>query len=203
MNLFYRKNKYNMWSLSVRFHNIFYFFILCLLVLISFNILTTIFINTEPKVNKFNFYSTTLYNNPFTKVQHSGGEIDLDIDFEPCFDWNTNLIFSWISVTYITKADIENTTLAIWDRIMKRDEVQRHIIKQDKVKLKYPIIDQYYNLSNKDIFLKLHWEHMPVIGPIHKHSIPLGNYKIRQSFSIPIKNDVFYEFDYTDTELIK
>ena len=191
-----------MYSLSARFHAIIYFFCLCLLILISFNILTTIFLKTEPIINKFNFSSTSLYNNPFTKVQHSSGEIDLDINYEPCFDWNTNLIFSWISATYITKMENENTTLAIWDRIMKRDDIERHIIKQDKIKLKYPIIDKYFNLSRKNIYFRLHWEHMPVVGPIHKHWLPLGNYKIRQNFTIPSKNDVFYELEYADKELI-
>ena len=194
---------YNMYSLSARFHSILYFFLCCLLVLISFNILTTIFLNNKPKINKFNFYSTSLYNNPFTKVQHSSGELDLDIDYEPCFDWNTNLIFSWISVSYIINAELPNTTLLIWDRIMKRDDIETHIIKQDKVKFKYPIIDKYFNLSNKKIFLKLHWEHMPVIGPIHKHSIPLGNYKVRKKPTIPTKNEVFYEYEYTDMEYVK
>ena len=158
-----------MYSLSARFNSICFFFLLCLLALISFNILTTIFLNNEPIINKFNFYSTTLYNNPFTKVQHSSGVIDLEINYNPCFDWNTNLIFSWISVTYITNPKIENTTLAIWDTIMKRDDIDMHIIKQDKIKFKYPIIDKFFNLSEKSLFLKLHWEHMPVIGPIHKH----------------------------------
>ena len=194
---------YNMYSLASRFHSIFFFFLLCLLALISFNILTTIFLKNEPIIKKFNFYSTTLYNNPFTRVQHSSGLIDLDINYEPCFDWNTNLIFSWISATYIANPKFENTTLTIWDRIMKRDDIDRHNIKQDKVKFKYPIIDKFLNLSEKNLFLKLHWEHMPVIGPIHKHWIPLGNYKVRKNFTIPTKNDVFYEYEYAEIESIK
>ena len=194
---------YNMYSLSARFHSIIFFFLWCLLALICFNIFTTIFLKNEPKINKFNFYSTSLYNNPFTKVQHSSGELDLDIDYNPCFDWNTNLIFSWISASYITSTDIPNTTLAIWDRIMKRDDIETHIIKQDKIKFKYPIIDKYFNLSNKNLFLKLHWEHMPVIGPIHKHSIPLGNFKVRKNFTVPSKNDIFYEYEYTDMNFIQ
>ena len=194
---------YNMYSLSARFHSIFYFFICCLLVLVSFNILTTIFLKPEPIVNKFKFYSTTLYNNPYTKVQHSSGSFDLDIDYEPCFDWNTNLIFSWISVTYITNIsnkEMGNTTLIIWDRIMKRDENLTHVIKKNNVIFKYPIIDKYFNLPNKYIHVRLHWEHMPVIGFIYKRSISLGNFKVRKNFTIPTRKDIFYEFDYTDME---
>ena len=191
---------FHMYSLAARFHSIFLFFIYCLGVLISFNILTTIFIINEPIINKFNFYSTTLYNNPYTGVQHSSGKIDLDVNYEPCFDWNTNLIFSWISVTFKTKEGNENTTLTIWDRIMKRFEVERYVIKQDKIKLKYPLIDKYFNLSKKNLYFKLHWEHMPVIGPIHKHFIPLGNFKVRQNLTNPKINDYVNEYHYNNDE---
>ena len=161
--------------------------------------ITTIFLKSEPIINKFNFYSTTLYNNSFTKVQHSSGEIDLDINYEPCFDWNTNLIFSWISVTYITKPEIENTTISIWDRIMKREDNYSYTIKQNKVKFKYPIIDNYFNLSDKNIFIKLHWEHMPVFGPIHKHWLPLGNFKLRKNYTFQ-NNNAIYEYQYNQIE---
>ena len=91
-----------MYSLSVRANAIFFFFGCCLCALAVFNILTTIFIHREPIISNFNFRSTSLYQNKYTGVQHSSGEIDLEVDFEPCFDWNTNLIFSWISATYLT-----------------------------------------------------------------------------------------------------
>jgi len=72
-----------MYSLSVRSNAIFFFFGCCLCVLGAFNILTTISIKTQPKINKFTFNSTTLYNNKYTGVQHSSGEMNLDIDYEP------------------------------------------------------------------------------------------------------------------------
>ena len=56
----------------------------------------------------------------------------------------------------------------------------------------------YNSLSNKDIYLELHWEHMPVIGPILKHSVPLGNFKLRQDGTIPTKREIISEYDYSD-----
>ena len=52
----------------------------------------------------------------------------MDIDFEPCYNWNTNLIFAWISATYDNgnKRNKGNTTVTIWDNIMKRDNVDSH-----------------------------------------------------------------------------
>ena len=187
---------YHMYSLTARFHSIFIFFIYCLGLLISFNIFTTIFTINEPIINKFNFYSTTLYNNPYTGVQHSSGEIDLDVNYEPCFDWNTNLIFSWISATYITNG--KNTSVTIWDRIMRRDKPETHTIKQDNLHLRYPLIDKFSSLSEKDVYIELHWEHMPVFGPILKFSMPLGNFKLRKDTTIPSKKELISEYDYSD-----
>ena len=185
-----------MYSLSVRANAIFFFFGCCLCALGIFNVLTTIFIQKQPIINKFDFNSTTLYTNKYTGIQHSSGEINLDIDFEPCFDWNTNLIFSWISATYKTK--YKNATVTIWDRIMRRDRPETHTIQQDNLHLRYPLIDKFSALSGKDVYLELHWEHMPVFGPILKFSKPLGNYKITTNLTIPSKKEFISEYDYSD-----
>ena len=190
-----------MYSLSVRANAIFFFFGCCLCALGVFNVITTIFIKTQPKVNKFNFNSLSLYENKYTGVQHSSGEMDLYIDYEPCFDWNTNLIFSWISATYNTNG--KNTTVTIWDRIMRRDKPETHIIKEDNVHLRYPLIDKFYTLSEKEVYLELHWEHMPVFGPILKHSVPLGNYQLRKNGTIPTKREIVSEYDYSDINKFK
>ena len=190
-----------MYSLSVRINAIFFFFGCCLCALGIFNVITTIFIKTQPKVNKFNFNSLSLYENKYTGVQHSSGEMDLYIDYEPCFDWNTNLIFSWISATYITNG--KNTSVTIWDRIMRRDKPETHVIKEDNVHLRYPFIDKFYTLSEKEVFLELHWEHMPVFGPILKHSVPLGNYRLRKNGTIPTKREIISEYDYSDMKKFK
>mgnify|MGYP002623812331 FL=1 len=160
-----------------------------------FNIATTIFIKTEPKLIKFNFNSTSLYQNKYTGIQHSSGEIDLEVDYEPCFDWNTNLIFSWITATYMTEG--KNTSVTIWDRIMKRDKPLTHVVKEEKLHLRYPLFDKYNSLGDKEIFLELHWEHMPVVGPILKHKIPLGNYKIINETVVPSKKEMLSEYDYS------
>ena len=184
-----------MYSLSVRANAIVFFFGCCLVALALFNIATTIFIKTEPILYKFNFNSTSLYQNKYTAVQHSSGEIDLEVDYEPCFDWNTNLIFSWISATYITNG--KNTSVTIWDRIMKRDKPETHSVKADKIHLRYPLFDKYNSLENKDVYFELHWEHMPVVGPILKHKLPLGNYKLINYTTVPSKKEILSEYDYS------
>ena len=187
-----------MYSLSVRANAIFFFFGCCLCALGVFNVATTIFIQKKPIIHKFNFNSTSLYNNKYTGVQHSSGTMDLYIDYEPCFDWNTNLIFSWISATYVTNG--LNTTVTIWDRIMRRDKAN-HVIEEDNVHLRYPLFDKYSSLSEKDVYLELHWEHMPVFGPILKFSLPLGNYKLRKDMTNPVRKEIISEYDYSDLNI--
>ena len=100
-----------MYSLSTRANAVFFYGMVCMGLLCCFNILTTITIYKEPivkefKVNKF----TSLYNHPWTKVQHSMAEFNLEVDYSPCYNWNTNLIFSWISATYKTgPKNVSNT----------------------------------------------------------------------------------------------
>ena len=45
--------------------------------------------------------------------------------------------------------------------------------------------------------MELHWEHMPVVGPILKHKIPLGNYKIINETVVPSKKEMLSEYDYS------
>jgi hypothetical protein len=81
-------------------------------ILCAFNILTTIFLDRKPDVKEFTIQKfTSLYNNPYSYAQHSNAQVNLDIDFSPCFNWNTNLIFAWISAEYTTgKKNVLNKT---------------------------------------------------------------------------------------------
>ena len=80
---------------------------------------------------------------------------------------------------------------------MKRDKPLTHVVKEEKLHLRYPLFDKYNSLGDKEIFLELHWEHMPVVGPILKHKIPLGNYKIINETVVPSKKEMLSEYDYS------
>ena len=186
-----------MYSLSVRLNAIFFYFGCCLLALGIFNVLTTIFIKSKPKVNEFEFHSTSLYNNVYTKYQHSSGYLNMDIDFEDVFDYNTNLIFAWIVVTF-EKTPHYNVSVTIWDHIMRRDDPISHHVINTKQLFKYPIVSKLNDLEGKTVYVKLYWEHMPVFGPIIKKRISLGNFKIRSGNTQPSTREVIREVDYEE-----
>ncbi len=166
-----------MYSLSTRANSVFFFFVICLgiipltiiVILSAFNIITTIFHNKGPEVNKFEVSKiTSLYDHPYTRVQHAVGLLDMEIDFTPCFNWNSNLVFAWLTATYKTGKKGLETKVTIWDNIMLRNNSHSHHVNLVKKSFEYPIVDIFKTLAGKDVTFELNWEHMPVIGPILK-----------------------------------
>ena len=91
----------------------------------------------------------------------------MNIDFSPCFNWNSNLVFAWISAKYKTGKSSE-TTVTVWDNIMLRSNSNSHKVVFDQKMFEYPLIDAFNSLPGKEVTLELNWEHMPVVGPILK-----------------------------------
>lgn len=139
------------------------------MILCAFNILTSILQLQKPTIHKFEIEKfTSLYYHPYTKVQHSVGLMDIDLDFSPCFNWNSNLVFAWVSATYKTGKENLTTSVTVYDKIMLRPEIKSHQIIFNRKSFEYPLIDAYTTLQGKEVTFELHWEHMPVVGPIIK-----------------------------------
>ena len=92
----------------------------------------------------------------------------MDIDFTPCFNWNSNLVFAWISAKYKAGPKSSEAMVTVWDNIMLRSDENTHKIQFNKKMFEYPIVDAFRTLAGKEVILELNWEHMPVIGPILK-----------------------------------
>jgi hypothetical protein len=83
---------------------------------------------------------------------------------------------------------------------MLRSQRRTHV-KMDKRAFEYPLVDAFKGLVNKEVRFVLHWEHMPVIGPILKNEIELGNYTLPDKMTqTPGKYIVRREIDYEDEE---
>jgi hypothetical protein len=92
-----------MYSISTRANAIFFYGMIMIAILGIFNIATTILHKDTPIVDKFSITKYNhLYQNQYTKTQHASANFDFHVDFTPCFNWNSNLIFAWISATYKT-----------------------------------------------------------------------------------------------------
>lgn len=177
-----------MYSLNNRANSVFMYFIMCLTLLMAFNIATTIFDKSEPVLNNFELTNWAyLYNNTYTKIEHTNAYFNLDIDFTPIINWNTNLVFFWISATYKTgKTNEMINTATVYDGIIRRnDDIKKYHWTVKNILFEYPLTDIHYTLKNKVVEYQLNWEHMPVCGPILKYSILLSNYTISGNSSKP------------------
>jgi hypothetical protein len=82
---------------------------------------------------------------------------------------------------------------------MKRSEPESHQVTFDRKSFEYPLIDKFDSLPGKEAIFELNWEHMPVIGPILKHKIPLKNYNLPEKLTQqPNKAIILREYDYED-----
>lgn len=92
--------------------------------------------------------------------------------------------------------------MTVWDNIMLRRDTKTHHVKLNKKNFEYPIIDAFKSLPGKEIKYVLHWEHMPVIGPILKHEVELKTIKLPETpTSQPSKFTLRREVDYEDEDI--
>jgi signal peptidase complex subunit 3 len=90
---------------------------------------------------------------------------DIDVDLEPAFHWNIKQLFVYVVASYATDTNPKNQVV-LWDRIMEATEEDK-TIKEDKVFVKYALVDQGTELRGKDIQLQLMWDHMPITGLLY------------------------------------
>jgi hypothetical protein len=82
----------------------------------------------------------------------------------------------------------------------RKENAQELIHVKDKKRgFEYPLVDAYKNLKGKEVEFTLHWEHMPVVGPILKYSTPLGKYILPDKETAnPAKRIMTREIDYEE-----
>ncbi len=188
-----------MYSISTRLNQVFFYGIMCLVALCVFNIATTFYLKNKPEVKTWEIEEIShMYKNPFTKIQHATGKFNLNMDTTQIFNWNTNLVFLWITAHYHTgKNNQYTTTSTIYDIIILRNETLKYNVDIKNENFYYPIIDRYDGLKGKNITFVLNWEQAPVVGPIIKHNLDLGSYKLPDSNpKLPGKRTMAREYDY-------
>ena len=72
-------------------------------------------------------------------------EFDLKADLRPAFDWNTHMIFAFVTVEYETKKS-EWNKMTIWDDRIMRSNPDQHVINLKKQRVENPITDYHQKL---------------------------------------------------------
>ncbi|EGC34398.1 hypothetical protein DICPUDRAFT_35069 [Dictyostelium purpureum] len=130
-----------MYSFSQRANTIVCFGGIVLVGVLLLNCLSRAFfsdhINVDIKLNEIHKY------NKQRNFEYSVFSVDLDTDLTPLFNWNTKMLFLYITAEYQTKNNVLSQVV-IWDYILT-DKTKANI--HEKRLSKYPLIDQGLGLK--------------------------------------------------------
>ena len=90
---------------------------------------------------------------------------DVHADLRPAWHWNLKQLFVYVVAEYESDANPVNQVV-IWDKIVESSEDA--VLKIKKQPVKYALIDQGAELRNKEVSLKLKWDHMPFTGGVYQ-----------------------------------
>ena len=154
-----------MYSLSGRLNAIAFNTLIILTVLSAVNYFTVFFDRKTPiihKAFKINDYETFIKDN-YIYEDALSFDFDFDADLTPLFNWNTNLIFTYISCEYNnTKSGYNKIT--IWDKRVPRFDEEEYRLSLKGEFPEYYLTDVNKLLRDVDVTCYLNWEQMPIVG---------------------------------------
>lgn len=116
---------------------------------------------------------------------------DFEADLTPLFNWNTNLVFAYISCEYTTgKSKFNRVT--IWDQRVMRDG--EHKARKITLKNEYPeyyLTDYNKQLRDVDVTCHLNWEQMPVVGINYGSRVEIATFRTPKNYITSSKRDYF------------
>ncbi|TNV75511.1 hypothetical protein FGO68_gene11459 [Halteria grandinella] len=106
---------------------------------------------------------------------------DFKVDLRPLFNWNTNLVFAYISCEYnTTKSSFNRVT--IWDQRVPRDDEKNHVISLQAEWPEYYLTDINKLLRDQDVTCYLQWEQMPIAGANYGGKMSLGTFRTPKNY---------------------
>ena len=177
-----------MYSLSGRLNTIAFNTLIVLAALASLNFLSTYpwagKDTRQPKIlkpfkvkNFDNFLWDRYYNEDVLSFT-----FDFEADMTPLYNWNTNLVFAFITCEYATVKSKTNQ-VTIWDQRIPREG--QHAWRQIKLQNEYPeyyLTDLNRALRDTDVTCYLNWDHMPVAGFNYGSRMEIGQFRTPKNF---------------------
>jgi hypothetical protein len=106
---------------------------------------------------------------------------DFGADLRPLFNWNTNIIFVYLSCEYNTTKSQYNV-VTIWDQRVPRDTPEHHVIKLVGEYPEYYLTDINKLLRDTDVTCHLNWEQMPVAGANYGSRMEIGRFRTPKNY---------------------
>jgi hypothetical protein len=148
-----------MYSLTGRLNAIAFNTLIVLTVLSALNYLTAFLNKGSPKVlkpftiSKWDAFVADRYINEdalsFT--------FDFEAELTEVFNWNTNLIFAYITCEYNTTKSTFNK-ITIWDQRIPRTDVNNYVIRLEDQWIEYYLGDVNKQLRDLDVVVYFNWE---------------------------------------------
>jgi len=140
---------------------------------------STLFLNYTTPVN-INAANIVLKNVPEYAVSREKNDLgamrfDLNSDLTPLFNWNTKMLFLYLTAEYETPNNKLNQVV-LWDHIMRRGDKAKLNLKNQH--LKYYFWDDGNGLiGHKNVSLSLSWNIIPIAGNLPSWT-GIGTYKL-------------------------
>mmetsp|Transcript_47124 Transcript_47124/g.86465 ORF Transcript_47124/g.86465 Transcript_47124/m.86465 type:complete len:190 (-) Transcript_47124:57-626(-) len=99
--------------------------------------------------------------NKMLEMDQSTLSFHLDHNLTSEFNWNMNQLFVYLVATYNDTKNKRNE-VTIWDRIVRNEEDAW--LSAKKLRVEYPLRDQFTDLRGQDIRLHLRYRTMPITG---------------------------------------
>jgi signal peptidase complex subunit 3 len=148
-----------MYSLSGRLNAIAFNTLVVLAILSTLNYFSVFFDKKTPNIIK-NFkvkdYETFVKDNYFYEDCMSF-DFDFHADMTPLFNWNTNIIFAYISCEFNTTKSTYNK-ITIWDKRIPRQDLQEYSINLQGEFVEYYLTDINKLLRDTEVTCYLNWE---------------------------------------------
>ncbi len=71
---------------------------------------------------------------------------DLEADLRPVYDWNTFMVFAYLSVEFESERSDYNRVI-VWDDRLRRDEPAGHVVRLEGQEVEYPLTDTFAKLK--------------------------------------------------------
>jgi len=145
-----------------------FFALTVLLVLSLLSATSSYFHYGEPKVK-------VLRLDKLTKLSNRGGadiamlDFDVSADLREAFHWNIKQLFVFVVAEYESDKNSLNQVI-IWDKIIEEKDLAN--IRLKKEHMKYALLAQGEDLRDRNITLKLMYDHMPLTGRLYTQTSP-------------------------------
>ena len=152
-----------MYSFSNRFNAITYLFFWLLAGMSLVNFLTIAFNDAQPTVQEFNVVEDKYFStHKYFKDQHYNFYFDLKADISSLYNWNTHLVFVYVTAEFETKHSKDENIVTLWDDIVLLTD--SHQINLNRQVVEYDLTDIHKSLNNKKVQVYFNWQHCGVVG---------------------------------------